>query len=602
MKSLTVNRIMSFCNTGSKTSSHSLLRSLALFVLLAGLSLFLGYGLSNLEFFRHTEADRSLIAWEMLESGDYIVPHLLGSAILTKPPIYYWLQVVSFEIFGEVSTATARFPSLFAGVFACCMLFFLMRRLGYSFIESVFSSFLLASSSQFFLLARSAEIDMWYGLLSWIALLLLFVGEYQRRATLLALSYFVLGLAFVTKGPPIVAFFGFSVLVLRTLILRRSLFSFAWIGIQVVGVACFAVPVGIWLLALSSEVGWLALYNEFQTEIIGRALEPSTRGRGLFFYPMGVISMALPWSAFAILGLVGLLHQKVALKNLFSQSSSVQIAFLKYSLAVVVVAISLLMVAQGKSYRYLFPVYFFFLFLFCVFLLNFLRCWTVPKISQTVAQRIGFVVIAGLSVGLTFFLWRDTAVFNAGGVVLFFAELILGIVYLLFAFSKGSARNLIIAVVLLVFSIRLGYQNLYIPSRNNSRSVLPVVDAIEKHLGEGVELYTIEMYERWVVFYLKSHGRKTFRVYPELADSLAKQGGKILLLLNQEEESWRVMELRRFDPETKIIARFENTRDPLLLVSTSAQALPQLELQERFPTTKTKTELSKSFALGDLKL
>ena len=41
------------------------------------------YGVWALEFFRHTEADRSLIGWEMLQSGEFLVPHLLGSVILT---------------------------------------------------------------------------------------------------------------------------------------------------------------------------------------------------------------------------------------------------------------------------------------------------------------------------------------------------------------------------------------------------------------------------------------------------------------------------------------------------------------------------------------
>src|SRR6476661_7862212 len=57
---------------------------------------------------RFAEASR-----EMIERGDYVVPHFNNQLRLDKPPLAYWAQVASYKIFGENDFA-ARFPSAVA--------------------------------------------------------------------------------------------------------------------------------------------------------------------------------------------------------------------------------------------------------------------------------------------------------------------------------------------------------------------------------------------------------------------------------------------------------------------------------------------------------
>jgi hypothetical protein len=57
---------------------------------------------------RFAEASR-----EMIERGEYIVPHFNNQLRLDKPPLAYWAQVASYRIFGE-SDFAARFPSAVA--------------------------------------------------------------------------------------------------------------------------------------------------------------------------------------------------------------------------------------------------------------------------------------------------------------------------------------------------------------------------------------------------------------------------------------------------------------------------------------------------------
>ena len=55
------------------------------------------------------------IAQEMVESGDWIVPHLLNEPFLDKPILYFWAIAASLKIFG-MSEAAVRLPGLLFGM------------------------------------------------------------------------------------------------------------------------------------------------------------------------------------------------------------------------------------------------------------------------------------------------------------------------------------------------------------------------------------------------------------------------------------------------------------------------------------------------------
>jgi len=66
---------------------------------------------------RFAEASR-----EMLQSGNYVVPTFNHEPRYAKPPLIYWCQAFSFEIFGENAFA-ARLPSLLATAGTALLLF-----------------------------------------------------------------------------------------------------------------------------------------------------------------------------------------------------------------------------------------------------------------------------------------------------------------------------------------------------------------------------------------------------------------------------------------------------------------------------------------------
>src|SRR5437667_65649 len=50
--------------------------------------------------FEPDEGRYAEIPREMLARGDWVVPHLQGEPYLDKPPLFYWLVMLSYSIFG----------------------------------------------------------------------------------------------------------------------------------------------------------------------------------------------------------------------------------------------------------------------------------------------------------------------------------------------------------------------------------------------------------------------------------------------------------------------------------------------------------------------
>src|SRR5258706_15128653 len=82
-------------------------------ILLAILTIFVYFFGLAIPFLGPDEARYAQVAREMLERGDWITPTLGGFNWFEKPPLLYWLEVVSYKVFG-INEFSARFcPALF---------------------------------------------------------------------------------------------------------------------------------------------------------------------------------------------------------------------------------------------------------------------------------------------------------------------------------------------------------------------------------------------------------------------------------------------------------------------------------------------------------
>jgi 4-amino-4-deoxy-L-arabinose transferase-like glycosyltransferase len=157
---------------------------------------------------RFAEASR-----EMIERGDYVVPHFNNQVRLDKPPLTYWAQTASYFLFGQNDFA-ARFPSALAAALTALSIFAWGSRIGGT-KPGWRAAIIFTLSLQTFLHAKAAVADMWLVLFVTLAYWAGFellrdplspsanqTSNVKHRTFLWWWIFYVsLALAFLAKGP-----------------------------------------------------------------------------------------------------------------------------------------------------------------------------------------------------------------------------------------------------------------------------------------------------------------------------------------------------------------------------------------------------------------
>ncbi|MFC2124455.1 ArnT family glycosyltransferase [Bacteroidota bacterium] len=161
----------------------------------------------------HEEPRRGLIALEMIFSDNWIVPTIHGEFYYNKPPLYNWMLIFSYKLFGTYTEFATRIVSVIS--------FLLLGWLTYFFTKKYVNRSLAIYSMLFFWIAAdlyyyfslTAEIDLFFSLITFLAFLSTFHFYQQKKWWLLFLSVYLLSaLGFLTKGLPSIAFAGITLL------------------------------------------------------------------------------------------------------------------------------------------------------------------------------------------------------------------------------------------------------------------------------------------------------------------------------------------------------------------------------------------------------
>lgn len=159
--------------------------------------------MGSVHLFDTDETNYAESAREMLVTGDYLNVQIDFEPFPEKPPLFFWLQVLSMKIFG-INEFAARFPNVICGIISLMMLYSFGRRIyGHRFGLLWILSYGAAILPFFFF--RSGIIDPWFNLFIFmgIALFIFYFDPQKRQGRLrnLLLSAVFFGLAVMTKGP-----------------------------------------------------------------------------------------------------------------------------------------------------------------------------------------------------------------------------------------------------------------------------------------------------------------------------------------------------------------------------------------------------------------
>lgn len=232
---------------------HKELWWVLLVFLLLLVSLFLNLGLAPL---KHEEPRRALISLEMLFRNNWIVPTEFGEYYYKKPPLFNWVIIAGFYLFGNYSEFAVRFFPILSFIGMGILVFWVGRKY-VSLAFGIYAGLLTLTMVDilYYFSATAGEIDLFYSFITLASFFTIFHFYEKQQYYLLFITTYSLGaIGTLTKGLPSLVFLALSIgvffLYKREL---KKLFGLAHIS----GILLFVVIVG-------GYFWWYSQYNALE--------------------------------------------------------------------------------------------------------------------------------------------------------------------------------------------------------------------------------------------------------------------------------------------------------------------------------------------------
>ncbi|MFM7149420.1 MAG: ArnT family glycosyltransferase [Gemmataceae bacterium] len=277
--------------------------SLARLGIAVSCAFFLVAGISTGDLFRN-EGLRARLAQELFLGGSLLVPSLYGEAHLTKPPgMSLFIALMSWPG-GEVTTLTARLPSVVAGLAAILLVGWTVGRLSGA-RAGWLAAVMLPISPLWLDRVPSAEIDLVQ--LAWVtgAILFFFRAWDDAQSGSSGWPWWMLAFACVMGGfftkwtAP--AFFYFTIV--PFLAMRGQLYQLRSVP-HLTGLLLASLIGSLWLILMVREAGAERVFDTLSREALLR-LSPGHHPRPypwdeLVTFPLAFLAGCLPWTFLAI--------------------------------------------------------------------------------------------------------------------------------------------------------------------------------------------------------------------------------------------------------------------------------------------------------------
>ena len=295
-------------NPKSQTDLHYVI-----FISIAFISLLIGlgsYGLAETSEARYAEISR-----EMLLTGDYLNPQLLGIFHFHKPPITYYITSLGYQIFG-INEFGARFFLQVAVIIQLMFIYGLAQLLFKSKKIAFLSGLIYFSIPIILISSRNLTTDAYLTTFIMAAIYCWQLYTNNKKIRFLYGFYLSLGLALLTKGPVAILFI--LVYVITYKIIFKS--SFKTSIHHILGsIICLSIGASWFVLVMIENP---KLWDYFiEKQIAGRITGNSFRERSKpfwFFLPI-IVGFLLPW-------LIGSIPRfKIKLRSLSKISKEAQL-------------------------------------------------------------------------------------------------------------------------------------------------------------------------------------------------------------------------------------------------------------------------------------
>lgn len=228
---------------------------------------------------------------EMLELGDWLVPHFTGAVRLEKPPLPYWSSALAYLLAGAPSVAAARLVVTALGLLMLLATWSIAHALGERrtalFVLPVMAGFLLFNTE-----FRKVTTDPFLAALT-SAAVAGFAWALRRDGAIgkagLAVAYLFTALALLAKGPIALVFVGLGAFFVRPRSGRSEGHGWGW---HVLGLALACAPLAVWALLIMQQLP--DAFALWRYEVMGRVTGEVEEVRWRWFYLHALLAAASP--------------------------------------------------------------------------------------------------------------------------------------------------------------------------------------------------------------------------------------------------------------------------------------------------------------------
>lgn len=246
------------------------------------------------------EPIRVIVAKEMMQTGNWIIPVLHGQPYFAKPPLMNWLIAASGNLFGSVNEWTSRLPSVLLIMLTVLSIYFFSSKwLGRNgrFFAALMTLCMIGLMSK----GREAEIES-LQIFFITSILLVWINGYARQwkpYVLWGISLTLVGIGFLSKGPQAIFFFYMSVV--PYLLVRKRMSLFFSRG-HLLGVGLFLLVLSLYML---SVLQWTTL-DQYMQKWLAEGIQRTESRHSFTFlqhlisYPFEVAASFMPCLLFLI--------------------------------------------------------------------------------------------------------------------------------------------------------------------------------------------------------------------------------------------------------------------------------------------------------------